>query len=35
MYLVKTLVENYGGEVWIEDNDPEGAVFVVTLPVAE
>nr|WP_162354518.1 PAS domain S-box protein [Natrialba swarupiae] len=35
LYLVKTLVENYGGEVWIEDNDPEGAVFVVTLPVAE
>lgn len=35
LYLVKTLVENYGGTVWIEDNDPEGAVFIVELPVAE
>jgi len=34
-YLVKTLVNRYGGDVWVEDNDPEGAVFVVSLPVAE
>ena len=34
-YLVKTLVSRYGGDVWIEDNDPEGTVFVVSLPVAE
>lgn len=33
LYLVQTLVETYGGEVWIEDNDPEGAIFVVSLPV--
>ncbi|MGM0397811.1 MAG: PAS domain S-box protein [Halobacteriota archaeon] len=32
LYLVKTLVEGYGGDVWVEDNDPEGAVFVVELP---
>ncbi len=32
LYLVKTLVESYGGEVWVEDNDPEGAIFVVELP---
>lgn len=31
LYLVQTLVENYNGEVWIEDNEPEGAVFVVRL----
>lgn len=31
LYLVQTLVDNYGGEVWIEDNDPTGAVFVVVL----
>lgn len=34
-YLVDTLVTRYGGEVWIEDNDPEGAVFAVRLPVAD
>jgi PAS domain S-box-containing protein len=28
LYLVKTLVENYGGTVRVEDNDPRGAVFV-------
>ena len=32
LYLVDTLVTSYGGEVWIEDNDPEGAVFLVELP---
>jgi PAS domain S-box-containing protein len=35
LYLVRTLVDSYGGEVWIEDNDPEGAVFVVELPRVE
>ena len=35
LYLVETLVTGYGGEVWIEDNDPEGAVFVVELPTAD
>ncbi len=35
LYLVYTLVDSYGGSVWVEDNDPEGAVFVVELPVAE
>lgn len=32
LYLVYTLVTEYGGEVWVEDNDPTGAVFVVQLP---
>ncbi|MFC7058707.1 PAS domain-containing sensor histidine kinase [Halovenus salina] len=35
LYLVDTLATRYGGEVWVEDNDPEGAVFVVTFPTAE
>jgi len=35
LYLVQSLVEGYGGEVWVEDNDPEGAVFVVRLPIAD
>lgn len=35
LYLVETLVSTYGGSVTVEDNDPEGAVFVVKLPRAE
>jgi len=35
LYLVQSLVDTYGGDVFVEDNDPEGAVFVVELPVAE
>lgn len=31
LYLVDNLVTTYGGEVWIEDNEPKGAVFVVEL----
>ncbi|MDY6776181.1 MAG: GAF domain-containing protein [Halobacteria archaeon] len=31
LYLVSILVEEYGGDVWIEDNEPEGAVFKVRL----
>lgn len=33
LYLVQTLVDRYGGNVWVEDNDPEGAVFSVELQV--
>ena len=35
LYLVRSLTEGYGGEVWVEDNDPEGSVFVVQLPIAD
>ncbi|MFT4911418.1 MAG: two-component system OmpR family sensor kinase [Natronomonas sp.] len=35
LYLVQSLVDTYGGDVFVEDNDPEGAVFVVELPIAE
>ena len=31
LHLVKTLVSDFGGDVWITDNDPEGAVFTVEL----
>ena len=34
LYLVQTLVEQYGGAVWVEDNEPSGAVFAVELPRA-
>jgi signal transduction histidine kinase len=29
------LVEQYGGTVWIEDNEPRGVVVVVELPIVE
>ena len=35
LFLVGTLVEEYGGDVWIEDNDPRGSTFVVELPRAD
>jgi len=35
LYLADTLVTEYGGEIWVEDNEPTGAVFVVQLPLAE
>ena len=35
LYLVQTLVNAYGGDVWVEDNEPTGSVFVVELPLAD
>jgi PAS domain S-box-containing protein len=39
LYLVKSLVESYGGRVWVEDRVPgdhrQGAKFVVMLPAVE
>ena len=38
LYLVKSLVDSYGGSVWVEDRVPgdhtQGARFVVMLPAA-
>ena len=34
LYLVRSLVEGYGGRVWVEDNDPDGSVFIVKLLLA-
>jgi PAS domain S-box-containing protein len=31
LYLVRTLVDQYGGEIRVEDNEPRGAVFAVRL----
>ena len=33
--LVDRLVTQYNGEIWVEDNDPEGSVFCVELVRAE
>jgi PAS domain S-box-containing protein len=35
LYLVRTLVDRYGGDVWAEDNEPEGSVFIAELPRRE
>ena len=32
LYLVKTLMEKYGGSVSVEDNEPEGSVFILRFP---
>jgi signal transduction histidine kinase len=34
LYLVRSLVETYGGEVRVEDDEPKGAVFVIRLRLA-
>ncbi|WP_410764825.1 ATP-binding protein [Haloferax sp. DFSO60] len=34
LFLVREIVESYGGDIRIDDNTPEGATFVVTLPRA-
>ncbi|MGQ3329305.1 PAS domain-containing sensor histidine kinase [Halorubrum sp. FL23] len=35
LYLVQSLVAQYGGSVRIEDNEPTGSVFIVDLPRVE
>jgi signal transduction histidine kinase len=34
LYLAATLVTEYGGDIWVEDADPKGAVFKIRLPIA-
>lgn len=31
LYIVKKIVERYGGKVWVEDTKPRGATFVIRL----
>ncbi|GAA0519383.1 Histidine kinase-, DNA gyrase B-, and HSP90-like ATPase [Halorubrum aquaticum] len=35
LYLVHVLTSQFGGEVWVEDGDPKGSVFVVELVNAD
>lgn len=35
LYLVQSLLSAYRGSVWVEDNDPRGAVFAVELVTTE
>ncbi|WP_202318586.1 sensor histidine kinase [Archaeoglobus neptunius] len=34
LYIVKRVVERYGGKIWIEDTKPHGATFVIRLKAA-
>ncbi len=33
LHLVRTFVRWYGGSIEVEDNDPEGTVVTIELPV--
>ena len=33
--LCKSIIHTHGGEIWVEDNVPHGAVFIFTLPREE
>jgi len=35
LYFVDSMVESYGGNIWIEESDAGGAAFVVELPLTE
>ncbi|SDK03736.1 PAS domain S-box-containing protein [Halovenus aranensis] len=35
LFLVSTLVDQYNGSIWAEDNEPSGAAFVVELPTTD
>jgi signal transduction histidine kinase len=31
LYIVKKLIDKYGGEITVEDNTPRGTVFILRL----
>ena len=33
LVVAKGIVEAHGGKIWVEDNEPKGAVFSFTLPI--
>ncbi len=35
LFLAKTLVERYSGKIWVENNEPEGSIFIVRLRSSE
>lgn len=35
LYLAQTLVERFDGDIWVEDGDPDGSVFIIQLPTAD
>lgn len=35
LYIAKKTIARYGGQIWVEDNKPKGAKFVIKLPQAK
>jgi len=35
LYIAKSVVERYGGIIWVEDNEPRGSTFVIRLKSVE
>ncbi len=35
LYIAKSVIERYGGKIWVEDNKPKGCVFVIRLKSVE
>lgn len=35
LYLVEKLIRQFNGQIWADDNDPEGTVFTIKLPVTD
>lgn len=33
LYFVRVMMDRYGGDVWVEDNNPRGSVFVLEFPM--
>jgi signal transduction histidine kinase len=31
--ICRSIVESHGGRLWAETNEPQGAIFIFTLPV--
>ncbi|WP_330999871.1 PAS domain S-box protein [Archaeoglobus neptunius] len=31
LFIVRKIIERYGGKIWVEDNKPKGSVFVIRL----
>ena len=35
LFIVKKVIESHNGKVWVENNQPKGSVFKVTLPIED
>ena len=33
--ISKGIIEDHGGRIWAQNNDPRGACFIIELPVAD
>jgi signal transduction histidine kinase len=33
--ICRSIITSHGGRLWVEKNEPHGAVFIFTVPIAE